>query len=245
MKGLLPHLEMRSFVYSANYETVRRSEVVDNLERYRSEGDLPRLWAGVRRAKLDVALSESPAIIDMANVLSRATKQKLICENVARRAAKWEFTVKDVKVLEKSFKELDSLGLGPKLWKDPMYPLLPKVEALRPHMETLRDLAQEYRFGSERYCPAWLETIQRGRLSAFFDLEVSTARWFLAFPDAAEQLGRMVSEEIQQEFWRLSESISDGATWKPEEINSHGTLAPKDAHLAKILVFAGQMKVEI
>lgn len=233
-------MDRRSYVYGVGYETVRRSEVVDNLERFRAEGDLPRLWAAIRRAKLDVSLEEAPSVTNMADLLARATKHKLICENVARRVAKATLTTKDVRVLEKALHEIEQLKLGPKLWKDPQYPFLRKVEALVPHLETLRYLAQEHRAGGARYCTAWLDVIDSGKLSDSFDLEVSTGRWLLVFPDADVQLGGIVSDGVMTEYWRLVESIEGAKPQLPSPSNT-GEFVSKDNHLAQILVLAGSV----
>jgi len=237
----LPLLDRRSYVYGVGYETVRRGEVIDSLERFRSEGDLPRLWAAVRRAKIDAALSDTPTVEGFSNVLACATKYKLICENVARRAADTTFAPKDVRVLEKALKELDQLKLGPKLWKDNRYPLLLRMDSLRPHLETLRRLVQEHRAGCARYCSAWLALMNSGELRSSFDLEVSTARWLLAFPDAAEELGRMVSDGVKLEYWRSIESI-EGSISETEIASQPAELTPKEAHLVKVLVLAGNLE---
>merc|ERR1719409_1792247 len=88
LKGYLPYLPRRSYIYGAGFATCRRNEVLKNMERYRDAGDLPRLWAGIRRAKLDAHLDDSPTVNEMHRVLATATKQKTICENVARRLSK-------------------------------------------------------------------------------------------------------------------------------------------------------------
>lgn len=244
LKVWLPLLDKRSYVYSVGCENVRRSEVLDNMDRYRSEGDLPRLWAAVRRAKLDFDLSDKFRVHDMANVLARATKHKLICENVARRVANSAFTTKDVRVLEKALKEIEQLQLGPKIWKDPMYPCLRQVPVVTPHLETLRHLVQEHRAGCVAYCAAWLRVVESEELSFSLELEVSTARWLLAFPEATAELGMIVNRDVQEEFWRLAESI-DSTGAEPEAASRPAGLAPKDAHLAKLLVRAGLSYEEI
>merc|ERR1719171_932944 len=94
LKGWLPLLDRRSYIYGVGFETVRRNEVIENLDRFRAEGNLPKLWAAVRRAQLDVHIAETPAVLEAKNVLARATRLKLICENVARRTAKGTFTTK-------------------------------------------------------------------------------------------------------------------------------------------------------
>lgn len=239
LKRWLPHLEKRSLVYGVCSETVRRHEVIEALERFRSEGDLPRLWAAVRRAKLDVALSDIPSVTNMSQLLAQATKQKVICENIAQRVAKTTFTTKDVRVLEKAVKELEQLQLGPKLWKDTMYPMLGQVEALLPHIERLRHLVQEHRAGCKRYCSAWLAVMKADELASSYDLQVSTARWLLSFPDATAELGGMVSEDVICEFWRLVESTEGGGS-DPVEASRPASLAQVDARLAEVLVLAGQ-----
>lgn len=244
LKVWLPVLDKRSYVYSVGCENVRRSEVLDNMDRYRSEGDLPRLWAAVRRAKLDFDLSDKYRVHDMAKVLAHATKHKLICENVARRVVHSAFTTKDVRVLEKALKELEQLQLGPKLWKDPTYPCLRQVPAVTPHLETLRQLVQEHRAGCAAYCAAWLRVVESGELRSSFELEVSTARWLLAFPEATAELGMLVNRDVQEEFWRLADAIDRTGAEAPEADRPVG-LALKDAHLAKLLVHAGLQQEEI
>lgn len=241
LKVWLPKLDKRSYVYGVGFETVRRNEVISNLERFRSEGDLPRLWAAVRRAQLDVALCETATVIAMENVLKRGNKYKLICENVGRRVAKTTLTVKDVTVLERAKAEIEGLKLGPKVWQDPRYPLLHTVVLVFPHLETLRQLAQEHRAGCERFCSAWLDMMGSGKLSTAPDLEVATARWLLAFPDAALHLGEMVGESMKQEYWQIVESIegSDAAG-----ASGPDGLSSKDARLAEVLVLAGSLMPE-
>jgi hypothetical protein len=236
LKGYLPLLDRSSFIYGIGYETCRRNDVLDSMERFRAEGDMPRLWAAVRRAKLDPHLEETPTVAEMARVLAGGTKQKVICENVARRLSQSAFATKDVRVLEKSVKEMESLALGPKVWKDPNHPLLPLVVALIPYLEKLRDLVQEHRAGCARFCSALLAVLETEELSFSPKLEVSLARWLLAFPDAAADLGALVSDDVKAEYWRLTDFIegTENHTARP------ANLAPKDARLAELLSTAGE-----
>lgn len=227
-------------MYSVGSETVRRHEVIERLELFRSEGDMPRLWAAVRRAKLDVELSEKPTVNNMADIVAKATKYKLICENVARRVADTNFTTKDLRVLEKAFKEIEGLKVGPKVWKDPMYPYLAHVQALRPHLETLRQLVKEHRAGCANYCSAWLAMMDSLKLRSSMDLEVSTAKWLLAFPDSAEVLGGVVSDGVKLEYWRLVESIESTGS-EPLRASKASELKPREAYLTNILVLAGSL----
>lgn len=261
LKGWLPLLDRRTQVYGVCYETVRRHEVKENMEHFRAEGNLPKLWAAVRRAQLDAQLCNTPSVIDMSHVLARATRLRLICENVARRAAKASFTTKDVRVLEAAIKGLEELKLGPKLWKDPMYPLLHCIPILLPHLEKLRYLAQEHRaamkpgIGCVRFSTAWLAAVKSGelRLASAIEapecdaqgkpdmlsaLEVSTARWLLTFPDAMVELGLLVGDDVKAEYWRLTDSI-EGKTLRADGGIRSADLSPESAHLADILVLAG------
>jgi len=262
LKGWLPLLDRRTQVYGVCYETVRRHEVKENMEHFRAEGNLPKLWSAVRRAQLDAQLCDTPSVNDMAHVLAKAARLRLICESVARRAATASFATKDVRVLEAAIKELEELRLGPKLWKDPMYPLLHCIPILLPHLEKLRQLAQEHKaamkpgVGCARFCTAWLAAVKsgelrlasaieaprsdfQGELEMLSTLEVSTARWLLAFPDAMVELGLLVSDDVKAEYWRLTDCI-EGKSWKTDG-GMPADLSPENAHLAKVLVLAGSL----
>lgn len=240
LKAWLPLLDRRSIVYGVGYETCRRNEVIERLEHFRSKGDLPRLWAAVRRAKMDAALDDTPTVNEMSRIFTAASKQRTMCENVARRVEESRLTTKDVGVLKKALKELEQLRIGPNLWKDPVgnRPTLGQVEALLPHLETLQELVKAHRAGSASYCSAWLEMMDSGKLRSSINLEVSTAKWLLAFADSATVLGGVVSEDVKFEYWRLVESIERTGS---EPLSSSSELAPKDAHLTKILALAGSL----
>jgi len=114
--------------------------------------------------------------------------------------------------------------------------------------------------GCARYCAAWLEAVDSGELrltapiqsaeSATQDgseqlsaLEVSTARWLLAFPDAMVELGLLVGDDVKAEYWRLTDGL-EGISSELLDTLPDG-LSPEDAHLAQILVLAGSPVDEV
>lgn len=191
LKQWLPVLDRRSIVFGACSETIRRGELMESLQRYRSQGDLVKLRTAVHNAKLDYELRDRATVDSMLDIVVRATKQKHICEMVARRAVNWNFSTKDARCLETAVKQLQAMGLGPKVWNDPQYPLLPKAQEIIPHLSHLQHLSKQYREDSVQFTSAWLNTVTSTCLCLPLDLEVSVARWFL---DVADSMTLLTNE---------------------------------------------------
>lgn len=169
-----------------------------SLKRYRSEGELVKLKAAVHNAKLDYELRDRATVDSMLDVVVRATKQKHICEKVVRRALTWNFSVKDARCLEAAVQQLRAMELGPKLWKDPQYPLLPRVQELIPYLPHAQHLSKAFQEGPEAFTAAWVQMMTSDRLSLPLDLEVSTARWLLDLPDPAMLLRKALGDGAKE-----------------------------------------------
>jgi hypothetical protein len=134
----------------------------------------------------------------MYDIVARVNKPRLICENVARRAAHGHFTRKDARVLEAAAKEIDSLQLGPKVWKDTYrFPYLPPAEKILPLMPIMHHLATEYHKGCSQFCEAWIDVLGEAKLSDSLDLEVSAARWLVDHPDAPTALNDVLGDDAE------------------------------------------------
>lgn len=167
----------------------KKSDLLQLIQTASAKGDLPTLRSALVRAG-DMGLLKRTAVKDASQVMTQAKKSMLVCENAYHR-----FEAADMRSLFRSVEELEQLGLGKSIWKDPQYPLMRRVKETKPYFGILKSLVRAESPRSFAY--KWLAAVENAELSD--ELAWKTAKWIKADHDAVDAF----REVLQQNDVRL------------------------------------------
>jgi hypothetical protein len=135
---------------------LKSTEARKALEKARASGDIVRLRAAVRGARIQVGF-EDPVVQKVGKLLCKAEHCIRACRDSLARDRLHEIPA-SLHALEFAILQLKMLGLGPGLWEDPFIAnAWEKVVQWRAHKNTVENFLGRLREGPDAFCTAWAE----------------------------------------------------------------------------------------